>query len=185
MFDIQLLLIYLLYLYSVISGECSSAQVYSFMKISEFEDTDSASSSDMDEYESEEEFGDGYPSSRSKSASKTCKPAKNGKAAAATGTGKQPSVGKAKPVLPTKPAVKSKQDNTGKYLGMEEYMQAMDRELAKTTIGKSFVKEGDKVHTWFCMVYLVSKSIIQNIQQVFQSGKSYIANVNLVCHWQK
>jgi len=39
-------------------------------------------------------------------------------------------------------------EDVGSFLGMKEYMDAMDRELARTTVGKSFIREGDEVWTF-------------------------------------
>jgi len=117
----------------------------------------------MDEYESEDELGDMYCSPRTQknkkptsSASKSqpkpqsmpskpqsSKPPVAGKPAMSASKKSSTSPGttaSAKPVDTAKP-----DDAVGSFLGMKEYMDAMDRELAKTTVGKSFVREGDKV----------------------------------------
>jgi len=134
----------------------------------EFEDGESASSSDMDEYESEDELGDMFCSPRGGQKHKKPVPAKTSKAKSqSTASKPQPS----KPQLP-KPPVASKPglsagakfsssaataastkpgrvapavEDVGNFLGLKEYMDAMDRELAKTTVGKSFVRDGDEV----------------------------------------
>ena len=139
----------------------------------EFEDADSASSSDMDEYESEDELGDMFssprnPTKKKQQSAKTAsvavksktKPRSTAPAACSKPQPAKPAVA-AKPTKSsgTKPAtassgtaasmkqpatVKSDED-VGGFLGMKEYMEAMDRELAKTTVGKSFVRVGDEV----------------------------------------
>jgi len=142
------------------------------MIIAEFEDADSASSSDMDEYESEDELGDMFFSPRNQKHKKP-QPAKTSSAAGkskpksrstpSTASSKPQT---AKPPVASKPTMKSsstkpsaaaataagvkpgptaKSDDVGSFLGMKEYMEAMDRELAKTTVGKSFVRDGDTV----------------------------------------
>jgi len=134
----------------------------------EFEDdAGSASSSDMDEYESEDELGDMCCSPRSQ---KHKKPPPAMTAPSSKSKAKPPSMESkpqsSKPPVARKPAASSsktfsestatgasvkpdravKSDNdVGSFLGMKEYMDAMDRELAKTTVGKSFVREGDEV----------------------------------------
>ena len=151
----------------------------------EFEDDDGASSSDMDEYESEDELGDMFCSPRSQK-HKQPQPAKTSvagkmkakprKTAPTTSSKPQltmppipPSASSkpqsTKPPVARKPVKSSvvkpstaagtsdsvkrgpttRSDDVGSFLGMKEYMDAMDRELAKTTIGKSFIREGDEV----------------------------------------
>ena len=158
------------------------------MAVVEFEDEDGGSSSDMDEYESEDELGDMFCSPRSQKQKKpqTAKTAAAGppiakprKTASSTASAKpqptrpplaptssakpqpnKPAVAK-KPVKSSisvvkpsavagardsvKPGATSRPDDIGSFLGMKEYMDAMDRELAKTTVGQSFVREGDEV----------------------------------------
>ena len=88
--------------------------------IADFDDADSASSSDMDEYGSEDELPDMPP----------CRD---------TGKG---------PKLPNPQA--------GNYLGLQDYMDLMDKELANTAIGASFEKES--VSKSICYtVYFVRK----------------------------
>jgi len=152
----------------------------------EFEDEDGASSSDMDEYESEDELGDMFCSPRSQKHKKPqptktagaekpkVKPRKTASSTAssepqltrppvspASGSKPQPnkppvakkpvksSISVMKPSVTAgasdKPRTTSRSDDVGSFLGMKEYMDAMDRELAKTTVGQSFVREGDEV----------------------------------------
>ena len=80
--------------------------------LSDFDDSDEASSSDLSEYGSEDELDD-YSSKPKKPTSKSGSP--------------------------TKPATTSP-DQAGDLLGMKDYMDMMDRELANTTIGQSFEK---------------------------------------------
>ena len=156
----------------------------SVVDVIEFEDADSASSSDMDEYESEDELGEMIGSPRNQQ-HKKAQPAKKSGA----DKSKKSDAGKSKPSYagqsktkpektastssskprPSKPAVTSKpvksssdtmsagttasvkpgstaaSEDVGSFLGMREYMEAMDRELARTTVGKSFVRHGDTV----------------------------------------
>ena len=146
------------------------------MDVVEFEDADSASSSDMDEYESEDELGDMFCSPRNQKHKKP-QPAKTSAAGKSqtkscnTTASSMPRPDKphvaSKPLKPpvsskpvklsssklsasaasTKlsPAAAATSDNVGSFLGMKEYMDAMDRELARTTVGKSFVQDGDTV----------------------------------------
>jgi len=144
------------------------------VELAEFEDEDGASSSDMDEYDSEDELGDmgcsprsqnKKPQSAQTSAAGKSK-AKPRKTAPTASSKPQP----AKPPVPSKPPKSSvtkpsasigatdrakpspamRSDDIGSFLGMREYMDAMDRELTRTTIGKSFVREGDEVaHDFF------------------------------------
>jgi len=105
--------------------------------VAEFDDPDSASSSDMDEYESEEELGDAYPSARHKP---------SGKSSSTEKTTSAKSTAKPKPASSAgKQGAAKKNDDVGGFLGMQDYMSAMDRELAKTSIGKSFVQHGSSV----------------------------------------
>ena len=158
------------------------------MAVVEFEDEDGASSSDMDEYESEDELGDMFCSPRSQKHKKPqptktagaekpkAKPRKTASSAASSepkpprppvaptsGSKPQPnkppvakkpvksSISVMKPSVTAgatdsvKPGATSRSDDVGSFLGMKEYMDAMDRELAKTTVGQSFVREGDEV----------------------------------------
>jgi len=119
----------------------------------EFEDAeDSGSSSGMDEYESEDELGDMFCSPR---------PHKHTKSVTSHGGRSKVKPQSTKPPVAAKPTKSSstrssastgvnagralKSDNgVGSFLGMKEYMDAMDRELAKTTVGKSFVRHGDE-----------------------------------------
>jgi len=89
----------------------------------------------MDEYDSEDELGDA-PGSSTRPKKSTPKPATVSSPVKHVHKSpvKQPGV-KAKP----------KVDDAGKYLDMKDYLDAMDRELSSTTIGKSFVREGDNV----------------------------------------
>ena len=142
------------------------------MTLVEFDDEDGASSSDMDEYESEDELGDMFCSPRNLKHKKP-QPAKTSgqikpktkphKTAATTTTSSKPQQAKppvaSKPVKSSiakpstsagttdsvKPSRTTRSDDVGSFLGMKEYMDAMDRELARTTVGKSFVREGDEV----------------------------------------
>jgi hypothetical protein len=91
----------------------------------------------MDEYESEEELGDAYPSSHSKQSV----PSHGTRKATHSKTSAGPKVSYAG----GKKGVPKRDDAAGDFLGMRDYMDAMDRELAKTSIGKSFVKQGDTV----------------------------------------
>jgi len=97
----------------------------SMQKMFDFEDDRvSDSSSEMDEYESEEELDDTPGSTarlRHKPASR--RPAPTAHHTAGKTQGK---------------------DDAGKYHDMQEYIEAMDLELSRTTIGKSFVREGDE-----------------------------------------
>jgi len=154
------------------------------LELVEFEDADSASSSDMDEYESEDELGDmcssprkqkhkkpqlsktsGAGKSKAKphnaappASSRPQRPARTHNTAPTASSKPQrparPSV-TAKPVklsstktsssAGVKPGAATESDDIGSFLGMKEYMEAMDRELAKTTVGKSFIRVGDEV----------------------------------------
>ena len=82
------------------------------MVLPDFDDSDEASSSELSEYGSEDELDD-YSSKPKKS------------------TGKSGSVTNHMPMS---------QDHAEDLLGMKDYMDLMDRELANTTIGQSFEK---------------------------------------------
>lgn len=126
----------------------------------EFEDAEGSSSSDMDEYESEDELGDMFCSPRQQHRKKPT-PAKTSGAGKSQAKSKNtpPAVSSkprpAKPPVADKPVTSSGKkpsvpattgnSDVGSFLGMKEYMDAMDQELAKTTVGKSFVREGDEV----------------------------------------
>ena len=153
------------------------------LDVVEFEDADSASSSDMDEYESEDELGDMFCSPRSQKhkkpqpaktsgagnsqskprntaattsskprrdkppvASKPLKPPVASKPVKSPTTATKPSMSAATTAsMKHSPASAATSDDVGSFLGMKEYMDAMDRELARTTVGKSFVRDGDTV----------------------------------------
>lgn len=92
------------------------------------EDPHSNSSSEMDEYESEEELGD-TPGSKT---SLRHKPAAPRSSAKENSSGSKHNGGG---------------ERGGKGRGpmdMKDYIEAMDFELSKTTIGKSFVRVGDE-----------------------------------------
>ena len=89
--------------------------------ISDFDDGHSNSSSDMDEYGSEDDLPDSLsPGSPVKSLGQ-----------------------------PTKKGKKAEED----FLGMKDYMDAMDRELAKTTISQSFETRGAPPKVIFKVFY--------------------------------
>jgi len=142
----------------------------------------------MDEYESEDELGDmsctprrhmhtkppppktspgskakamsqhtAFKAESSKSHSSKPKPPVPSKPTASANIKSRSSVASAKPDNATKA-----DDDVGRFLGMKEYMDAMDRELAKTTIGKSFVRDGDEVWS----LYLFPLSDIYSFYQL-------------------
>lgn len=78
---------------------------------------------------------------------------------------KPTTAGRAKPPIANKPAKHSssttanvkhvsatQSENIGSFLGMKEYMDAMDRELARTNVGKSFVRDGDDEVGSLCII---------------------------------
>lgn len=93
--------------------------------MTEFEDPESNSSSEMDEYESDDELGDSFavhskPTNRS--AGKSVGRESNGSKSSTRKGGKQ----------------------APSCLEVRDYMDLMDRELSRTAVGQSFVREGDE-----------------------------------------
>lgn len=84
--------------------------------LSEFEDDRSDTSSDMDEYGSEDDMNSLSPGS------------------------------------PVKPMAGTKKGAPEDFLGMKEYMDLMDRELAKTSIGQSFERQESPKKVGFLML---------------------------------
>jgi len=123
----------------------------------------------MDEYESEDELGDMFCSPRRQKHTAKPLPAKTSSGSKAKAkpqsTASKPQ--SSKPPVASKPTLSAStkssasaasakphraaksNDDVGSFLGMKEYMDAMDRELAKTTVGKSFVRDGDEVLSFY------------------------------------
>lgn len=140
----------------VLSGCVMLTQMNVILKISEllaeFKDDHDGSSSDMSEYDWEENSDDDLGSPTKMPGTRPSAPAARPTAASkppSRPTAKPPARPSKPPAIPSKPPTRpprpSKPPTRRKDPEIEAIMEAMDRELAQTEVGKSFEREPPRV----------------------------------------